>query len=181
MRSAPAPAGALLLVAAITSPRLATAQAPVASKVAAEALYEDAKRLLNEQRYQEALDKLLASQRLDPAIGTLLNIGYCYERLNKTASAWASYNEVVGLARAAGDKQGRGEQAAQSAKALEAKLARVVVTVPAASRVEKLQVRRDGDVLDPGTWETPIPTDPGTHVYEASAPGRLPWKASIVV
>jgi hypothetical protein len=153
----------------------------VANKAAAEALYNEALELLNRNAYQEALDKLLASQRIDPALGTLLNIGYCYERLNKTASAWATYNEVVGLARAANDQQGRGDRAAQAARALEPKLAKVIVAVPAESRVEKLEVRRDGDVIDPGTWGTPIPTDPGAHTFEVSAPGRAAWSTSIVV
>src|SRR5690349_11176240 len=102
-------AAGVLLVAGALAPARAAAEPTAASKAAAEALYEEGKRLINDHRYQEALDKLLASQRLDPALGTLLNIGYCYERLDRTASAWASYNEVVGLAAATGDKQGRGE------------------------------------------------------------------------
>jgi serine/threonine-protein kinase len=173
--------GAVLLLAAVTSPRLAGAEPPVSNKVAAEALYEDAKTLLNQEKWQAALEKLLASQRLDPAIGTLLNIAYCYEKLDKTASAWASYNEVVGLASSTGDKQGRGERAAAAAKALEPKLARVVLRVPPESRVDKLELRRDGDLIDPGTWDTAIPTDPGMHAFEASAPGRVSWKSSIQV
>ncbi len=179
MRPPPSRAAAILLVVAVTSPRSAAAQAPVGDKVAAEALYEEAKVLLNEQRWQAALDKLLASQRIDPAIGTLLNIGYCYEKLNKTASAWASYNEVVGLARAAGDRQGRGERAAQAARTLEPRLSRVVVAVPGVSRVEGLEVRRDGEPLDPGTWNAAIPVDPGAHAFDATAPGRAAWRASV--
>jgi hypothetical protein len=171
----------LAIVATSASPLRASAEANAADKAAAEALYEDAKRLLADQKYAEALDKLLASQRLDPGLGTLLNIAYCYERLNKTASAWATYSEVVGMASKVGDKQGRGERAAQAAKALEPKLARVVVAVPKESRVENLEVRRDGEPVDPGTWDTPIPTDPGTHAFVASAPGRASWTASVEV
>jgi serine/threonine-protein kinase len=183
MRPSSSFSAALLLTVAATlaSPRPAHAEASAADKAAAEALYEDAQRLLAAQRIAEALDKLLASQRLDPGIGTLLNIAFCYERLGKTASAWATYTEVVGLASKVGDRQGRGERAAQAARALEPRLAKVVVSVPAGSRVEKLEVRRDGELMDPGTWDTPVPMDPGTHAIEASAPGHLPWTGSVAV
>lgn len=181
MRSASFAASAVLVAALAATPRAFAAEPPVANKVAAEALYEEAKPLLSQRQWQPALDKLLASQRLDPAIGTLLNIAYCYEQLGKTASAWATYNEVVGMARASGDRQGRGERAAQAAAALAPKLARVVVTVPRESRVERLEVKRDGEPIDPGTWDTGIPTDPGPHTFEASAPGRATWRASVEV
>ncbi len=179
MRSLSLPAGLLLLGAAFASPRWASAEPPVANKAAADALYDQAKALISEKKYDQALEKLLASQRLDPALGTLLNTAFCYERLGKTASAWATYNDVTGIAKATDDKQGRGERAAQAAKALEPRLSKVVVTVPSDNRVPKMEIRRDGDLVDPATWDTPIPIDPGKHAFEAWAPGRARWQGSI--
>jgi len=171
----------LLLAGALASPVPAFAETTAARKAAADALYEDGKRLINEHRFDEALAKLLASQRLDPGVGTLLNAAFCYERLGKTASAWALYNEVAGLARASDDKQGRAERAAEAAKALEPRLSKVVLTVAPESRVANLEVRRDGDIVEPATFGTPIPVDPGTHTFEATAPGRALWKVSVEI
>jgi serine/threonine-protein kinase len=175
------PAAILVVAAALASAPPAFGQTPAANKAAAEALYQAGQALIKDHKYDDALAKLLASQKLDPGLGTLLNAAYCYEQIGKTASAWALYNEVAGLAKSSDDKQARGEIAAEAARALEPRLSKVVVTVPNESRVASLEVRRDGEVVDPATWGTPIPVDPGTHSFEASAPGRTPWKAAVEI
>jgi hypothetical protein len=175
------PAAILVVAAAVASTPPAFGETTAANKAAADALYEAGQRLIKDHKYEEALAKLLASQKLDPGLGTLLNAAYCYDRIGKIASAWALYNEVAALAKSSDDKQGRGEIAAEAAKALEPRLSKVVVTVPNESRVASLEVRRDGEVVDPATWGTPIPVDPGTHNFEASAPGRAPWKAAVEI
>jgi tetratricopeptide (TPR) repeat protein len=171
----------MVLAGMLASSAAAFAEAPAANKAAADVLYEDGKRLLGEKKYEQALAKLLASQHLDPGLGTLLNIAYCYEHVGKTASAWATYNEAAGVANATDDKEGRADMATRAAKALEPKLARVTITVPAENRPVGLEVRRDGEVVDPATWDSALPIDPGAHVFAASAPGRAAWKASVEI
>ena len=171
----------IVLAGLLASPAAVFAGAPAASKAAADVLYEDGKRLLGEKKYEQALAKLLASQHLDPGLGTLLNIAYCYEHVGKTASAWATYNEAAGVANATDDKEGRADMATRAAKALEPKLARATITVPAENRAVGLEVRRDGELVDAATWDSSAPNDPGTHVFAASAPGRAAWKTSVEV
>ena len=124
----------LLLVAAIV--QRATAQSSDA-KAAAEALFQDARKLMAEGKYGEACAKLDASQRLDPGVGTLLNLGDCYDKNGQTASAWAQFIEAATAARKVGDA--RREQAARGrATALEGKLAKLAISISAAADVPGL-------------------------------------------
>jgi serine/threonine-protein kinase len=183
MRSSASLRSAALIFAVVVSAhaRRASADTSASNKAAADALYDEAMRLAKSQKYEEAVPKLLASQRLDPGLGTLMNLGGCYEQLGKTASAWATYNEAVAFAKSSQDKQGRGERAAQAAKSLEPRLSKLVIAVPSASKLDGLEVRRDGELIDVAAWETPIPVDPGAHVIEAAAPAHAPYRTSIDV
>src|SRR5688500_5523674 len=76
----------------------AAAQASASDKAAAEALFDQGLRLMKQNSFSEACPKLEESNRIDPAVGTLLYLGECYERVGKTASAWATFREAASLA-----------------------------------------------------------------------------------
>src|SRR6478735_9605838 len=62
----------------------ASARAGAASptdQAKAEALFDEGRRLLAAARFAEACPKFAESQRLDSALGTLLNLGDCYEKM----------------------------------------------------------------------------------------------------
>src|SRR5262249_36871026 len=44
-----------------------------------------------------------------------------------------------------------------------------------------LEVKRDGSVIGRAAWGTAMPVDPGDHVVEASAQGKVAWKQSVAV
>src|SRR5688572_12295677 len=97
-------------------------------RAAAEALFEEAVLLMDKGEALPACPKLEESQRLDPAVGTLLYLGACYEKLGRTASAWATFTEAAYAAKDAG--QGDRELiASQNAARLRPLLARLVVEV----------------------------------------------------
>src|SRR5687767_13153220 len=64
----------------------ASAQAS-SSQSQAEPLFNEGRELLEKGRFAEACPKLARSQALAPAVGTLLNLGYCWEQLGKLRSA----------------------------------------------------------------------------------------------
>jgi hypothetical protein len=170
-------AGAVCFAWALTA-ALSLARADDAA--AAQALFDQAKVAMAAHNYAEACPKLAESLRLQEALGTLLNLADCYEREGKLASAWSKFLEVSAKARAAGNAA-RARIGHDRAAALAPKLSTLVVDVPRASRVDGLEVRRDGTIVGDAEWGAPIPIDPGTHTVEASAPGRKPWSHTLPV
>nr|HMR07313.1 hypothetical protein [Polyangiaceae bacterium] len=109
---------------------LARAEEPAA----AQAAFDDGKRLVEEGRLERACAKFAESQRLDPAGGTLLHLADCYDRAEKTASAFHTYGAALAQAR----KDGRGdrEQAAKDRlERLGPRMSLIRIDVPSTSRV----------------------------------------------
>jgi hypothetical protein len=182
MRSITGVAGASLAASiALVVAAGATASAQPSAggnKVAAEALFEDGRKLVAEGKYAEACSKFADSERLDPSLGTLLNLASCFEKLGRTASAWVTYREAASAANAAGRKDYIAI-AERHADALATKLARLTVIV--AQPIDGLRIVRDGVVVDRAEWGTPIPIDTGSHAIEAAAPGHRGWASTVDV
>ncbi len=156
----------------------ARAQGGAADAALAEKLFEDGRALMANGDYAEACPKLAESNRLDPGVGTLLNLGECYEKLGKTASAWATYREAEPLARRANQKE-RARHAQAKAEALAPSLSHLVVKVTARAPGQALLI--DDRPIAEAAWSTPIPVDPGPHVVKATANGRKPFSTNIDV
>jgi serine/threonine-protein kinase len=147
---------------------------------AAQALFDEARSLIEEGHYAEACPKLEESQRLDPAWGTLINLADCYERTGRTASAWSRFLQVAAGSRQAG-QIARAETAKARAAALEDRLSKMVISVASSDRPAGIEVKRDGVDVGAAQFDTSVPVDPGEHTIEASAPGRKSWKMNVVV
>ncbi len=173
-RSPASHAIALLAVALAFRPSLAHAQS-AADKAAAEALFADGRRLMARSDTKAACEKFEASQKLDPALGTMLNLADCYEKSGRTASAWGIFREASSIAHAEGSRD-RETYARSRATAIEPRLS--TLSVQAAVGV---QIRRNGKPVDPAVFGTPIPVDPGRHVIEASAAGKRTWTEIVEV
>ena len=153
------------------------AQVSGQDKAAAETFFNDGVKALEAGQFAAACPKLAESQRLDPAIGTALYLGECYERWGKIASAWAMFREAQDLAVKRGDKR------APIAKDRADKLvpSKVVVALAPGADVPGLEVRRDGVVVSAVSFGTAIPTDGGSHTFAATAPNHRKWDSTIVV
>jgi hypothetical protein len=162
-------------VIALSSASIARAQTPQSSTIA-EALFREGKRLLEEGKTAEACEKFAASQRVEPATGTLLNLAACREKQGKTASAWTEYFAALSNAVNAGDKI-REKYAREKIASLEKQLHRVVIEMisPPAST----SVSLDGATLAREALGTGLPLDPGEHLIEVKAPGYQTWSRKI--
>lgn len=139
----------------------------------AEALFDSGRQLFDEGKYAQACEKFAESQRLDPGTGTLLNLASCYEKDGKLASAWATYRLAASSAAAAGQSD-RESHARRTAADLEARLARITITVSDTAKVEGLVIRRNDEEQSSAVWGVAIPVDAGAHRIEAEAPGHRP-------
>jgi hypothetical protein len=175
MRGRTALAAGLTVLLVLGATRAALADA-AADKETAEALFNEGKRLMEAKKYADACPKFLASQNLDPGVGTLLNLAVCYEKNGQTASAWTRYKEAASASAAEG-RADRERYAREHAAALESSLAKLTITVAQGAAVDGLEVKRDGTVVPQAAWGVPVPVDPGDHVVEAHAPAHLPWSA----
>jgi hypothetical protein len=169
---------AVLVAVIAASSAVARAQSS-GDPVAAQALFDAAKRLVNEGKFAEACPKLEESQRLDPAIGTHYALAECYEKAGRLASAWVAYLDVASES-AAQSRPDREKFAKARAAAIAQRVSRLTVNVPAGSRAPGLQILRDGKAVREAEWGVPVPVDPGRHVVTATAPGKAPFEAAVV-
>ena len=156
----------------------ARAQGP-SDAAAAEALFNEAQRLAQAGKYEQACPKYAESVRLEEGIGVRLYLADCYERMGRTASAWAQFREAEDLATKQDDK--RAATARQRAAALEPQLARLVVQVEPGADAPALEVRRDDTLVGRAQWGLPVPVDPGPHTVVATAPGKKPRRLDLAV
>jgi hypothetical protein len=162
-------------VALMVLPAIAYAQA----QTAAQALFDDGRRLLKEGNVPAACAKFAESQRLEPAGGTLMNLASCHARSGKTATAWLEFTDALTQATRDG-REDRVQEAKRQLAELEPQLARITVTVdPTAPK--SIEVLLDGTRLGAGAWGTALPVDPGDHEVSASAPGFVTFRTHATI
>lgn len=149
-------------------------------KAAARSLFDQGRALVKAGKHNQACPKFEESYKLDPGIGAAFNLADCHEQIGKTASAWSGFLEAASLAKIEGQAQ-REKVARERAKAIESRLARIIIEVAKPSEVEGLEVRRDGTPIGKGVWGQGVPVDPGEHAVEATAPDRKPWRTTVVL
>jgi len=162
------------------APSMGQAQPRAADKALATELFNSGRVLMSTGHLAEACAQLERSQSLDPATGTLLNLAVCHEKIGRTASAWAEFQDARILAQRDG-RDDRVTLADEHLRTLQGKLCRLTIVVPPDVANADLQVRRDGGLLPREAWGVALPVDPGTHDVEASAKGNKPWSSLIDV
>jgi hypothetical protein len=165
-----------LIVLAAASPR-AFAQS---ASVQAQSLFEEGRKLQQAGKLAEACAAFESSQKLDPAVTTLLNLADCREQNHQLATAWGAFSDANRMARtSSNDKLAR--VASTHAKKLEPRLSKLTISVPADRKVAGLEVLRGNDPVDPASWNHALPIDGGTYTITARAPGANPSSTLVTV
>lgn len=152
------------LAALVTS----TGAAAAADPVTAEALFREARDAARAGDYAAACPKFAESQRLGPAVGTLLNLARCEGKLGRVATAWQHLRQVIDQLSPADDRlaYARAELAA-----LELRLPRLTLVLDPAVPEDAVLVR-DGVSIGRAAMGSAIPIDPGEHVIELRVADR---------
>ncbi len=145
----------------------------------AEELFRAGRELSAQHRYREACEKLDASQKLDPAVGTLLSLGECYSGQGRVASAWLAYRSAASLANARGDP--RGTAAEERAIAVEPQLSRVVIHTEDDPSRSGVRITINDEVFAPDVLGAPIPVDAGVVTIAETSPGYRTWSTRVEV
>lgn len=172
---------AWVIVSALSSLSLVPSQAFGGDPATAQVLFDQARKLMTQERYAEACPKLEESQRLDPGGGTLLHLAVCREHEGKTATAWAHYQDALAVAKRDGRKD-RAKIAQSRIDALAPKLPRLRIRVASRNRkASGFRVSRDEANVGEAQWNESYPVDPGPHAITAAADGYKPWTTKIEI
>jgi hypothetical protein len=145
--------------------------------VLAETLFREGRAAVDAGDLPKACAKFEQSYRLDPAPGTLLNLGDCEERRGRLATAWERFNRMYDTLAPNDDRRAL---ARSRADAVASRLPRVKVTL-SKDTPQGASVLRDGVPLDPAAIGTLVPIDPGAHVLVVHVEGRRDEKLELKV
>src|SRR5262249_16349556 len=122
----------------------------------ADKLFSEGRALVKQGKYAEACPKLASSQKLDPAAGTLLALGDCYELNGQTGSGWTAFKAAETMARQANDTP-RADESVRRMQLLEPKLSKLLIEVAPENQREGLDVRRDGNPVPSSLFGSAVP------------------------
>jgi hypothetical protein len=153
------------------------ASAQSADPAAADALFQKGREAAEKGEWAVACQKFAESQRLDPAVGTLLNLADCEEHLGKLASAHEHFRTAIETL-APGDD--RIPFAKKHAAELEKSVPHVTLSPPP-DFPEGGKVMRDEVQLGAASFGLPLPVNPGSHVIVVSAPGHADKRLTVTL
>ena len=144
----------------------ATARAQSSDPAAAADLFHQGRVAMSEERYAEACAKFDESERLEPRVGTVINLALCEEARGRVATARELWEQATDLARTSGDA--RLGYTAEHLGALEPRVPHLTVRLKGSAPPGTV-VRRDGVELGPASIGAALALDPGAHTVLAVA------------
>jgi hypothetical protein len=149
----------------------------------AEVLFREGRELMAKGKYPEACAAFEQSQKLDPALTTLLNLAGCREKNGQIATAWGLFLEAERQTRSVDDASARQlhDVAQTRAKQLETRVSKLAINVPDRSKIDRLEILRDNDSVDAVMWNRALPIDGGTYTIHARAPGVSEWSTKVTI
>lgn len=172
---------AALALALLAGP--ARADEPSSTDQLAEDLFQQGRRALEAGDVAKGCKLLEQSLAQDDALGTLLNVALCHEKLGKLATASNEFRRVEERALLASPPEtGRAAFARQHIDALRPKVSFLsLVWPPTAPLPRGLEVRIDGQPVPGGIWSEGAPLEPGDHAVTVRAEGATIVTTSVAI
>jgi len=169
--------------AVIASFIVATAM-PVSAQpvgVQAEVQYNNGRDLMAAGKIVEACAAFERSQKLEPAVTTLIALATCHERLGQLATALELVFEAELQTRSANDTVTAQlhKIALDRAIKLEPRVPKLTIHVPDTSKIDGLEIRLDQGSVPAERWNRTLPIDGGTYTITARAPGANEWSTRV--
>lgn len=144
----------------------------------ADALFVKARALMKEGNAARACPMLEESHALDPALGTLLNLGDCYETVGRLTQAYLRFNEAAAWATRTHEKS-RADIARARSAALKPRLSWLSLSqvMPEPGVVATV----NGVSVPLGKGARLVPVDEGQVVVTVTAADRTPWSTRLNV
>lgn len=157
-----------LSAACVVCLSLASKPAAAQGTAAAEALFNEARKAMDAKDYDTACKRFRESNRLDPAVGTMLNLATCEDRRGRVATAWELFR---GAFEKLPPSDPRHDYAKAQVDRLEPRLPHVTLALAAGAPADTKV--KDGETVYSGaSFGLPLPVDPGKHELVIEAPGR---------
>jgi hypothetical protein len=153
----------LALLALLSRTRTVRCEEPAG---AAERMFQEGRAALAEENYEVARSHFERSYKLDPALGTLLNLAVCEEKVGKLRAALFHLHEAL---EKAGQEDRRRPLIAQRLARLESRVPRLIVR-PSPPLDLSVSLSLDAVVLNVADIGTTLRVDPGTHVLDCAGP-----------
>ncbi len=152
------------------------------NKKIADALFVEGRGLLDKKEYKAACDKFHAAQEREKQnVAILLNLGLCYEKQDRVATALKWYRKTQTAASENKDPAIKEyEDAAKERTAdLAGKVSKVTFSFAAGFQPDGSEMLIDNTPID--RQELIVEVDRGPHVIEARAPGKTPSRKELIV
>jgi hypothetical protein len=157
-----------LLVGVATFTSATLAQASGDDRAAAEALFSKGREAAKRGDLDAACAAFEESIRLDPAPGTMFNLGDCEEKRRHDAAAWQWFEETLTKLSASDQRR---PLVQRRIAAIEARLPMLTIRLAPGSPPDAV-VQRDGSELRAASLGVALPLDAGTHHVVVTAPGH---------
>jgi hypothetical protein len=166
----------LLVLALVTSSGLAWAEGSSA-RDRARALFEEGLGLIDDERWDEALERFDRSLELYATAAAVLNRAMCLSLLGRNAEALAAFEAYLAEH---GERAGRAtrRRISSETRRLEGLVGRLDVSM---EQAVDAQLVVDGEVAGALPLPRPLPVSPGEHRLELRAEGRAPHRAHATV
>jgi hypothetical protein len=129
-------------------------------------LFLQGRAAFDEGKYDLARSYFEQSQAIDPAVGTLLNLAVCEERLSRLTAALAHLNAALAKA---DPTDGRRQLITGRLVELEKRTPRLTIRL-AAPLASDVTISLDGTSIDHSALGTAMRVDPGSHALKCAAP-----------
>lgn len=149
----------------------------------ADVLFREGRNLMADGKIPEACVAFEQSQKLDPAVTTLINLAACRERLGQLATAWELLREAERQAQSANDEAATQLHiiALERAAKLELRVSRLTIRVPDQSKFNQLEILCNEEHVPDEKWNRARPVDGGVYKIVARAPGMKEWSTLVTL